>query len=110
MNKMKLLLTLLFLSATLLATSIRYSYDAAGRLTKVDYGDGRSISYTYDAVSNILKRERAGAPSAAALSFDANQGQIDPRNQFLARRGNYSVAVSAQEAHFTLPGTSVRLE
>ncbi len=110
MNKLNPLFALILLSTTLSASSIRYSYDAAGRLTKVDYGDGRSISYTYDAAGNIVKRERAGAPSAVALSFEANQGQIDSRYQFLARRGNFSVAVSAQEALFALPGASVRLE
>lgn len=108
----KVFFVFILLAATLFAASVRYAYDAAGRLIKVDYGDGRSISYTYDAAGNILKRERVGIPAAAAaasnlpaLSFEANQGHIDPRFQFLARRGNFSVAVSAQEALFALcPG------
>jgi RHS repeat-associated protein len=98
---------LMTLAVSLLAANVQYSYDAAGRLIKVDYGDGRTITYSYDAAGNLLKRERTGA---TAVTFEANQGQIDTRYQFLARRGAYSVAVSAQEALFSLPGSTVRLE
>ena len=31
-----------------------YSYDSAGRLLQVSYGDGPSIKYSYDANGNIL--------------------------------------------------------
>ncbi len=104
------------LAATLLAANVQYTYDAAGRLAKVDYGDGRIVSYTYDAAGNLLKRERTGtaepalAASLPALTFEANHGQMDNRYQFLARRGTYSVAVSAQEALFSLRGSTVRLQ
>lgn len=115
MKSLALPCILIALAVSLFGANVQYSYDEAGRLIKVDYGDGRSISYTYDAAGNLLKRERTGAAeatpaaSAPALSFEANQGQIDSRYQFLARRGNYSVAVSAQEALFSLPGSTVRL-
>ena len=69
MNKRKPLFALILLSATLLASSVRYSYAAAGSLTEVYYGDGRSIICTYDAAGNILKHERVGAPSVVALSL-----------------------------------------
>ena len=36
------------------AASETYSYDDAGRLTQVSYGDGSSIGYSYDANGNIL--------------------------------------------------------
>ncbi len=116
MKSLVLPFILMALAISLLAANVQYSYDAAGRLIKVDYGDGRTITYTYDAAGNLLKRERTGAAqpaaaaSATAVSFEANQGQIDSRYQFLARRGRYSVAVSAQEALFSLPGSTVRLE
>ncbi|MCX6602290.1 MAG: SBBP repeat-containing protein [Acidobacteria bacterium] len=116
MKSLGLSCALLMLAVTLFAGNVQYSYDAAGRLIKVDYGDGRSIAYTYDAAGNLLKREQtgsAGAASAAsvpALSFEANQGQIDSRYQVRARRGDYSVALSAQEALFALPGAALRLE
>jgi uncharacterized repeat protein (TIGR01451 family) len=38
------------------AGSIQYSYDAAGRLAKADYGSGKTIAYTYDNSGNLLRR------------------------------------------------------
>ena len=39
------------------ASTVTYSYDSAGRLIKVDYGNGKTIEYTYDRAGNLLKRE-----------------------------------------------------
>jgi YD repeat-containing protein len=36
--------------------TISYTYDAAGRLTLVDYGNGTSIQYTYDAMGNLISQ------------------------------------------------------
>jgi RHS repeat-associated protein len=116
MKSLALPFILLALVVSLFAANVQYSYDAAGRLIKVDYGDGRTISYTYDAAGNLLKRERTGAAeatpaaSATAVTFEANQGQINSRYQFLARRGTYSVALSPQKALFSLRGSTVSLE
>ncbi len=116
MTKLLYPCALMLFAVNLLAANIQYTYDAAGRLAKVDYGDGRTITYTYDAAGNLIKRERTGAATAAApaglpaVTFEANQGQFDPRYQFLARRGNFSVALSPEHADFTLPGSSLRLE
>jgi uncharacterized repeat protein (TIGR02543 family) len=46
------------LSVTLEAfsSSVSYTYDAKGRLTRADYGTDKSISYTYDAVGNIKSK------------------------------------------------------
>ncbi len=56
------------LAGTLAAAPIKYSYDAAGRLTRADYGDGRVITYTYDAAGNLLRRDTAtqAKPQSAA--------------------------------------------
>ena len=35
----------------------QYTYDAAGRLTQVDYGGARTVSYAYDQAGNVLKQE-----------------------------------------------------
>jgi YD repeat-containing protein len=35
-----------------------YTYDELNRLTSVSYGDGKVVSYTYDAAGNILTVER----------------------------------------------------
>lgn len=37
--------------------TVAYTYDDAGRLTRVDYGNGTAIAYTYDAAGNLLRRE-----------------------------------------------------
>jgi len=54
------------------AQNVRYTYDAAGRLTRVDYGEGRSIGYAYDAAGNLLRREVGSSSvftSVSAASF-----------------------------------------
>lgn len=40
------------------AGTITYSYDEAGRLIRVDYGNSKVIAYTYDAAGNLLERKR----------------------------------------------------
>ncbi|MFI5180722.1 MAG: choice-of-anchor D domain-containing protein [Thermoanaerobaculia bacterium] len=45
----------LLASLPLIATdTVTYTYDANGRLTKADYGGGKSVTYTYDKAGNIL--------------------------------------------------------
>ncbi len=95
--------------------TVQYGYDAAGRLISVDYGDGRVIRYSYDAAGNLTKRERTGATAAMAnasrpgVHFEVNQGQIDKRYGYLARQGQYRMAVAADEATLTAPGGAMRL-
>jgi len=36
--------------------TVIYTYDDAGRLVSVDYGEGYGITYTYDAAGNLLSR------------------------------------------------------
>ena len=38
------------------ADTVNYSYDDAGRLTRVSYGSGKAILYTYDKAGNLLRR------------------------------------------------------
>ena len=65
---------LLFLIAqTALFAAATYSYDAAGRLIKIDYGAAGSVSYSYDAAGNLISRvvntmPTAGAPVITTLS------------------------------------------
>ena len=60
-------LTWIFLIAGLLsAATANYSYDASGRLAKIDYGSGGSITYMYDNAGNLLSRTVAPAGQAAA--------------------------------------------
>jgi YD repeat-containing protein len=37
--------------------SVTYTYDAAGRLVRADYGGGKSIIYTYDHAGNLTQRQ-----------------------------------------------------
>ncbi|MDQ6704751.1 MAG: RHS repeat protein [Acidobacteriota bacterium] len=46
----------LVLAAAVASGAVNYSYDGAGRLAKVDYGNGKSIAYTYDKAGNLLSR------------------------------------------------------
>jgi len=39
---------------------VEYEYDAANRLTGVNYSNGVSIQYTYDAAGNLLERKVSG--------------------------------------------------
>lgn len=57
-----LLISLLSIQLSFAAV-VNYSYDAAGRLTKIDYGSTGSISYTYDKAGNLLARTVQGASS-----------------------------------------------
>ena len=54
---MSKLIQIMLLSAVLaLAGTVNYSYDASGRLVKIDYGSGGSITYVYDNAGNLLSR------------------------------------------------------
>jgi len=48
------------------AASITMSYDANGRLTTVDYGNGHVVTYVYDPASNTV-REVASSPANTLL-------------------------------------------
>ena len=60
----RILLTLL--TAAIAFAGVNYTYDAAGRLIKADYGAAGSISYTYDAAGNLLSRVVSTTPTAGA--------------------------------------------
>ena len=64
---MKLALFLGFTSF-LFAQQVTYTYDAAQRLSKADYGNGKSISYTYDKAGNLLSRTVVGGATAPVVT------------------------------------------
>ena len=56
-----ILSTFLLLSmSTAYAGTATYTYDNLGRVTKVTYSNGKSITYTYDAAGNRVKVVSAG--------------------------------------------------
>lgn len=62
---MRLLILSFAIAASLSAVVVNYSYDTAGRLVRVDYGAGGSITYTYDKAGNLLSRITVPAAAAA---------------------------------------------
>lgn len=70
----KLTLGVLLIAGLAAADAVNYSYDTAGRLTKIDYGSGGSITYTYDAAGNITSRVVQGQASAAPMISSAKIG------------------------------------
>ena len=51
------------------AATVSYRYDDAGRLTAVDYGKGKKISYSYDNNGNLVQRNvTAGYTMQDAIS------------------------------------------
>ncbi len=53
-----IILTLAFCMAATQATAdnLTYTYDNAGRLTKVDYGNNKTITFTYNKAGNITQK------------------------------------------------------
>ncbi len=54
MKKMITFLLALLLTVSASGASVAYSYDSSGRLTKVDYGKGKGVVYTWDAMGNLV--------------------------------------------------------
>ncbi|MBI4890126.1 MAG: RHS repeat protein [Acidobacteria bacterium] len=75
---MRRLVLMTMYAATLSAAAVKYEYDAAGRLTKADYGDGRVITYTYDKNGNLLKREATGGAGASGGAAGSKQKERPP--------------------------------
>lgn len=50
------LLIFIWLSGVAFAANIQYTYDSLNRLIKVDYGNGTTIQYTYDADGNRVTK------------------------------------------------------
>ena len=63
-----LILILTMTAATLAAEKLTYTYDEAGRLTRVESDAGRVIAYSYDASGNLVKRTATGNPPPAAAT------------------------------------------
>ena len=66
------ILAILFLlpcfSSSASALTITYTYDSDGQLTKADYGNAGSISYTYDVAGNILTKAVSGPSMTLTVS------------------------------------------
>jgi YD repeat-containing protein len=54
------------------ASTISYTYDAAGRIVAADYGAGKSTSYAYDNAGNLLQNSQP-TPGITVVSLVGNQ-------------------------------------
>ena len=59
-------------------SSQSYSYDSAGRLTQVNYGDGNILTYTYDANGNILSTGYSRQENIFSNGFETALAYLDP--------------------------------
>src|SRR5579885_1634639 len=67
-----------------LSAAVTYSYDAAGRPTRIDYGASGSISYTYDKSGNLLSRTVSAGASGGGTITKVNTAFVD-RTQGIAQ-------------------------
>jgi uncharacterized protein (TIGR03437 family) len=65
-------IVLTLIAAQLTFAAVNYSYDAAGRLTKVDYGSSGSINYTYDKAGNLLSRNVVTSAATGGVITSVN--------------------------------------
>lgn len=70
---------MLALAIPLAADTVTYTYDEAGRLSRVDYGNGKTITYAYDKSGNLLTRVIAAGSTAASESANAPAKKAKPK-------------------------------
>ena len=71
------------LSTAAQTRTVTYTYDDAGRLVGVDYGEGNRTNYTYDAAGNLLQREVLLSLTGVEISGPAT-GLVDIAATFTA--------------------------
>ena len=87
MSRLFVFLVSLLAGAALAAETVRYSYDNAGRLTKVDYGNGRTVTYTYDRSGNLTSREvTAPSESGPEAAGKTKTTKANPGSEAAPRR------------------------
>lgn len=74
------------------ALAIEYQYDAAGRLSQVQYDNGIVISYSYDDNGNLLQRDVSQQALVSDLSFSL------AADQALETAGQIAVTVTRSQA------------
>jgi uncharacterized protein (TIGR03437 family) len=76
------------LSVATSAAQAVYTYDNAGRLTRVSYGAAGSVAYTYDAAGNLISRSVAARASSMITSvYTAGGGSDIAQNTFVVITG-----------------------
>jgi len=78
---------LYLVTAVLSAADAGYTYDAAGRLVKVDYGNGSVMAYSYDKAGNLLSRQVQGAGPSITSVNTAGAGSSIAQNTWIEIKG-----------------------
>jgi uncharacterized protein (TIGR03437 family) len=80
--------------------AINYTYDAAGRLTKVDYGNGSAITYVYDNNGNLTMRSVQAAAAGPTITSvtTANGGSAIAQNTYVVITGSNLVPANTPAA------------
>jgi uncharacterized protein (TIGR03437 family) len=96
----KPLIPFLLAAHILLAAAVNYSYDAAGRLVRIDYGAAGSINYTYDKAGNLLSRvtQAAGASGVITSVNTAGAGPDIAQNDWIEIKGTNLVPANTPAA------------
>jgi YD repeat-containing protein len=82
----------LFVFALTALGGVNYTYDSAGRLTTINYGNGSVVTYTYDAAGNLISRTvGTGGGGGGACTYTLSLGG----QAFGAAGGNGVVNVAA---------------
>jgi YD repeat-containing protein len=100
------LIPILLAGQLLIAAAVNYSYDAAGRLTKIDYGAAGSISYTYDNAGNVTSRTVQSSGSGASAITSAQLVRSTEGESRIEIRGTN---LAAEETTFTIDGKPARV-
>lgn len=65
---------MILVAASLAAETVSYTYDAAGRLLRADYGAGKTASFTYDKAGNILAATTESPDHTLRLALSPTTG------------------------------------
>jgi YD repeat-containing protein len=100
------LIPILLAGQLLIAAAVNYSYDAAGRLAKIDYGAAGSITYTYDNAGNVTSRTVLSSGAGASAITSA---QLVRSGEGEARIEIRGTNLAAEGAIFTVDGKPARV-
>jgi uncharacterized protein (TIGR03437 family) len=79
---------LLLLALLASAAGVSYTYDAAGRLVKVDYSNGSTIAYTYDKAGNLTSRQVLTGQQIITSVNTAGAGPDIAQNTWIEIKGS----------------------
>ncbi len=92
-------ITICVISSNTTADNVTYTYDDAGRLTKADYGGGKTITYTYGKSGNMLEKKVVTAAATDPVPDVKANGSDGPVT--VTQGTNLTVIVSIDPGNHT---------